>query len=453
MNIKNIIKESIKIYLFESLKTQKEKYGSELVNKLKDLDPSNTYKYIDQICKFYKNGINKNEIKKYIDLYNKKLNRNLIPIKYRDINKIKDFNELKDIVDNKSKEKSKRSIKSFNFNDPDVKKQFYKEIKNNKGDWMIYTPYNTIQSIKLGKNSKWCISYTTANNWFNRYFINNRIIFYIFINQNKQKEKYQIQVYSNNRKDIYNIQDKKISSIQFEEQTGINPNDFKWYDQFKKYSTLIVYDKDGNVIDKIINGKKEGKWIEYYDNGNIETIEYYKNDKLDGEYRKYYPNGQIQRIEHFKNNSLNGKVISYYENGNKKREYTYKNNLLDGKFIKYYEDGTISSIQNYKNNKLNGKSIVYYSNGNINEITYYKDGKRNGGYIEYYSNGIIAVKSYYKDDNLDGKFMEYYENGNIEIEQNYKNGKFDGWYIRYDRNGNIVRKEYYKNGEQIKKNI
>ena len=50
MDLKNVIKEQIKYYLSESLKTQKQKYGEILINKLKDLDPSKSYKYIDQIC-------------------------------------------------------------------------------------------------------------------------------------------------------------------------------------------------------------------------------------------------------------------------------------------------------------------------------------------------------------------------------------------------------------------
>ncbi len=445
MNIKNIIKESLKLYLSESLKTQRQKYGNKLVDELKDLDPSKNYKYIDQICKFYKEGIDKNEIETYIKLYDEKLNKNLIPIEYRDINKVKNFDELKDIVDNIQKQKSKRLIKSFNFNDLDVEKQFYKKIKNNKGKWAIYKPYNTIQQIKLGKNTKWCISYTTADNWFNNYFINHNVVFYIFINYDNQKEKYQIQIYPNNRgREIYNQEDKKITDKEFEEQTGINPNDFKWYNQSKEINPLIVYDKNGNIIGKYINGKKEGKWIEYNNDGSIHSILHYEDDKLDGECIEYYPNGNISTKCMYVDNKKFGKYIKYYENGNIKIEQNYFFNVLNGKSIIYYPNGNIMIIEYYKNNHLNGKYIYYYPNGNISEITYYKDNNKNGEYKEYYLNGNIKIKQNYKNDNKDGKYIEYYENGVKKIECNYKNGNLYGEYKEYYPNGNLHFLKHYK---------
>jgi len=40
-----------------------------LVDKLLSLDPSKTYKYIEAICSYYEEGINKNTIKDYIDKF------------------------------------------------------------------------------------------------------------------------------------------------------------------------------------------------------------------------------------------------------------------------------------------------------------------------------------------------------------------------------------------------
>jgi antitoxin component YwqK of YwqJK toxin-antitoxin module len=36
------------------------------------------------------------------------------------------------------------------------------------------------------------------------------------------------------------------------------------------------------------NGLAQGKWIEYYKNGNIHKKAFYKDGKLDGEYIRYY---------------------------------------------------------------------------------------------------------------------------------------------------------------------
>ena len=390
MNIKNIIKEQIKFHLLESLKTQKQKYGEVLVNELKDLDPSNNYKYIEQICKFYKESIDKNEIEKYIKSYNDKLNKNLIPIKYRDINKIKNFDELKDIVDNKSKEKSNREVKKQFYKEQNLDKQFYKKIKNNKGDWLIYTPYNTIQSIILGKDTKWCISQAKINNWFNKYFIDDSVVFYIFINQNNYKEKYQVQIYPNNKKEIYNQEDKRITDKEFEELTGLNLNNFKRYDQFKEINPLIIYDKDGKKI-KLLKTLPNGEEIKIY----------YKDGK---------------KVKQYKIFSDKQEVITYDKNGNKETKATYKNGTLNGKYIEYYENGKIEIECNYKNGNLYGEYKEYYPNGNLQILRNYKDGELDGEYIEYDKNGNKKVLKHYKYGELDGKYIKYYPNENKKVE-------------------------------------
>ena len=57
---------------------------------------------------------------------------------------------------------------------------------------------------------------------------------------------------------------------------------------------------------KIKNGKKDGLWKYYHENGQLQEEETYKDDELDGPYKDYSPNGngQIQSEGTYKDGEL-----------------------------------------------------------------------------------------------------------------------------------------------------
>ena len=85
-----------------------------------------------------------------------------------------------------------------------------------------------------------------------------------------------------------------------------------------KLKPIIEYYDNGKVkcaysVDE--NGKKQGSYESYHDNGQLDKKCTYKNGKLDGPYESYYPNGQLDRKCTYKNDILDGPYESYYPNG------------------------------------------------------------------------------------------------------------------------------------------
>ena len=413
--LQKVIKESLYNILYESLQTQRQKYGDELVNKLKNIDPSKTYKYIDKICQFYKDGIDINKIKDYINKFDILQNKNIIQNK--DINAYKTFDQLKQIVDSSSFE-TKSSIKKEVYNNP------YKTIKNDKGIWYIYKPQTKEESILLGKHTKWCTQQKNRN-MFNTYFWKYNIDFYYIININSG-DKYQIQSYPNNKQELFDMEDNSISAEEFENRTSIDPTQFKWNKQLN--GTYKIYFNDGNIYFEVT----------------------YKNNELNGQYKKYYNNGQVMIEATYKDGKLDGVYKEYNRNGSIEIEEVYKNNELNGPYKKYYRNGNLEIDTIYKNDKLNGEYKKYYRNGQIMYDIIYKDGERNGIYKEYYRDGNLEVDTIYKDDKLNGKYKEYYKNGNIWIDTIYKNDKKDGPYKEYDEDGELIDYLLYKNDHLVK---
>ena len=75
------------------------------------------------------------------------------------------------------------------------------------------------------------------------------------------------------------------------------------------------------------NGKKEGPWVNYWDNGQLRLKGDYKNGTSDGPWVSYYGNGQLGGKGDFKDGKKEGPWVYYNEDGTVNEELTgtYKN--------------------------------------------------------------------------------------------------------------------------------
>ena len=174
---------------------------------------------------------------------------------------------------------------------------------------------------------------------------------------------------------------------------------------------------------KYLKGKRNGKGIEYFENGE---------KKFEGEY-------------------LNGEIFNGIEYDKKGNEIVRFNNGIGREL---YNNGLCKFEGKYLNGKKwNGKGYTYYGI-KLYEI---KNGK---GYIrEYNSDGTLLFKGNYLNGERNGEGKEYSQ-GKLLFEGNYINGirngegreyydnlriKFEGEYVNDKRWNGIV---YYFNGNK-----
>ena len=89
---------------------------------------------------------------------------------------------------------------------------------------------------------------------------------------------------------------------------------------------------EGNFFE----GKQNGDWYEYYDDGALYWKLNYKNGlKKDGLFEMFHQNGELRSKVFYKNNKPNTNWLYFDEEGKKIREDVYK----DGKFFyeKYFD--------------------------------------------------------------------------------------------------------------------
>jgi len=291
------------------------------------------------------------------------------------------------------------------------------------------------------------------------------------------------------------------------------------YRKYDKNGNLLIYTYaiDGKNTDKgyYSNGKlayilelkiiKEqpsipnGKYIEYYKNGQIKVQGLYKEGKRDGEFKAFlrdgksagsvfYKDGKIIKstlvnsmkdnasfslvtdksydlnlyeiiTEEFKNKLLKGYLIfkkdglfngekrEYYEEGEIKAIIPFKNSLAEGTYISYYPNGNMEEKYTYVNGQENGEGFSYYENGKLEEKYFMKNGKLDGEAFAYYPSGKLEVKDFFKDGKKEGESIFYHENGNIKQKSTFKNGKREGDLFIYFPSGKLRQTEKYINGK------
>ena len=92
---------------------------------------------------------------------------------------------------------------------------------------------------------------------------------------------------------------------------------------FKKFTDVPFTGKvTGSKQGSFKNGKEEGPWVNYWDNGQLRLKGDYKNGTSDGPWVTYYENGQLRSKGDFKNGTQEGPWVCYKRDGTVDEEIT-----------------------------------------------------------------------------------------------------------------------------------
>lgn len=118
--------------------------------------------------------------------------------------------------------------------------------------------------------------------------------------------------------------------------------------------------------------------------------------------------------------NFTGQVIKKYKNGQVKSIENFKNGKLNGEFKEFFENGSLFQIGTFKNGDMENVK-VFYENRNLKFEQNLKD--RKGKYRGYYPNGILEVEGEVFQGDEIGLWKYYNEEGNL-LKTEYKSQKF-----------------------------
>jgi antitoxin component YwqK of YwqJK toxin-antitoxin module len=197
----------------------------------------------------------------------------------------------------------------------------------------------------------------------------------------------------------------------------------------KPVGTWLWYYRGGTQLRRqreYVDGYASGKWIEWYENGQIRSEQFYVDSAMVGRpnQKPPYPDGVWQE---------------FYPSGKMKAITTHENFYIASQET-YFEDGKLSTRKEYANGTLS-KQITYWKTGqNMEERNYapsFSIQTRGGEEAEdSETNEVLAIR--------EGYTASWYEDGKIRFEGQYKNDKKDGEWRYYDNKKRLIRRTEYK---------
>ena len=119
----------------------------------------------------------------------------------------------------------------------------------------------------------------------------------------------------------------------------------------------------------------DGKWTRWYENGNKEFEEHFKNGKRDGKWNRWYASGQMDTDWSHRDDKPSGKWTSWHENGQKSSEQLFIGGVREGLYTTWYSNGQKRSEERFLYGKLDGDSTVWDENGQVTKEAIYEDGE------------------------------------------------------------------------------
>ena len=191
------------------------------------------------------------------------------------------------------------------------------------------------------------------------------------------------------------------------------------------------------------HGLRDGFYKEYDEKGNLKKIVKYVNDVeqvLEPDMKplvvqhEYYPSGKVKREASFRDGRREGVWREFDEEGNVINSQTYKKGAL-------VSEGVVGT-----DGKRRGDYKEFYADSTLRAEGVFIDGLRSGEWKFFYQNGKIQEVGTYKEGDPDGVWTWYYDNGQKQIEEQFYKGQPNGPYKEYDSKGNLIVSGTYFDG-------
>ena len=133
------------------------------------------------------------------------------------------------------------------------------------------------------------------------------------------------------------------------------------------FSQLIGFEHlNKNSIEILENGSSKEMW--FYNNGNVKEVGNIKFGKRVGKWVEFYSNGNKKSVKIYDDSgNPMGKWINYYENGNKWNASSYQNGKLNGAWIYWYKNGKKWHQLTYEKGEVKGKWCLWNDSGKLKQ--------------------------------------------------------------------------------------
>jgi|TARA_B110000495_G_scaffold197532_1_gene207961 TonB family protein len=203
--------------------------------------------------------------------------------------------------------------------------------------------------------------------------------------------------------------------------------------------SILSNDSAGEMID----GLRDGIWIDYSADGKVKRIGMYKAGKPSGFWEWYKQDNLLIADGNYLLGEKEGIWNLYFKNKEKRLQLTYKKGDLNGIQKTFYQGGSTECVLGYKDNRLEGYATNYYRNGKPRGEVFYENGRVSGESILLNLEEEVLMVG----KNKDGKLVALSENYHNARENNFVNCRIRSFEEPINKNF------YSKSKIKIKRNI
>lgn len=242
----------------------------------------------------------------------------------------------------------------------------------------------------------------------------------------------------------------KVHSVGGYTQDGKKQGVFKQFDQNGEVRTSFIYQQDQKIGEGVVDSKgvNQGPWKHYYKTGELRSEGNYVDGLKDGDWVFYHKSGEVEQKGKYRQNEANGRWVWYYEDGTMHREEHYRRGEEDGHSVEYDRNGEVITEGEYIDGLREG--AWFYKVGDHQEEGAYVAGNKQGDWLHTYDNGKKQFEGEYQDGLEKGKHKYYYRNGQTMWEGKYSLGLKQGDWKKYSEVGELVIIIKFKNGVEVK---
>jgi hypothetical protein len=88
-----------------------------------------------------------------------------------------------------------------------------------------------------------------------------------------------------------------------------------------------------------------GVWTVYFANGQKSHEIHYKNGKYDGDFTSFHDDGSKAVVQHYTARGIDGEEVGYFKSGKVSYRGTYRNGVRTGEWTHYDETGKVTSVE------------------------------------------------------------------------------------------------------------
>ncbi|MBA3647601.1 MAG: toxin-antitoxin system YwqK family antitoxin [Chitinophagales bacterium] len=213
---------------------------------------------------------------------------------------------------------------------------------------------------------------------------------------------------------------------------------------------LKIYSVTGKIARSgdLLNGKKEGIWREYYENGFLSRVLLYHEDVLNGITLMFQTSGMLMREADFSRGKLNG-ILHEYTDNYLSLEENYINGVLNG-WRRVYKNSVIAEEGGWKMGKRDSINRWYYEDGKESVEYNYTNGMIEGASKSFFESGQLKAEGTFRNNYEEGLWKEYLESGKENSEGLYKAGKKNGKWKIFNEDGRLQKMIEYLDGKVVK---